>query len=263
MVMSPETGSRRAALIGACLVALCSDVAASQPARAIASVTGTIVDQIGAAVKDVEVLVLGARLSVISSERGEFRFPAIEAGRHRLIARRAGYRPDTADVELAAGDTVALWMELTQVTVMLDKVEVTETYLSPKLRGFEERRLHNIGGRFISPADIKAQAPTETSDLLRRIMGIRLADSSHVLIPVSNRGMKIVRMGTQLVPVQCTMRIAVNGFIADPSFSMNLISPMDIHGIEIYNGPASIPPEFNLATVDLYCGLIVIWTKAG
>lgn len=263
MGIPPEAGRRRGALIGACLVALCSTAAASQSGHATASVTGTIVDEAGAAVKGVEVLVIGARLSVFTGDRGEFKFPALATGPHRLIARRAGYRPDTADVELEAGDAVALWLELTQVTALLDRVDVTAEYESPRLRGFEERRLRSIGGRFVSPADIRAQAPTETSDLLRRVMGVRLADSMHVLVPVSNRGNKVVRVGQQLMSVPCVMRIGVNGFIVDPTFSMNSISPLDIHGIEIYNGPASIPPEFNRTAADLYCGLIMIWTKSG
>jgi hypothetical protein len=262
MPKSPNAAGHRAAMLATCLLALCSAPAASQQ-RATASVIGTVVDEAGGAVKGVEVVLLGTRLSALTGERGEFAFPMIDAGARRLIARRAGFRPDTADVELTEGDTLALWLELKQVSVRLDAVEVVEEYLSPRLRGFENRRLHNIGGRYVSPADIKAQAPTETSDLLRRILGIRLADSSHVLIPVSNRGSKLVRMGTQLVPVQCTMRIGVNGFLTDPSFSMNLISPNDIHGIEIYNGPASIPPEFNRTAVDLYCGIVMIWTKSG
>ncbi|MDB4890964.1 MAG: hypothetical protein JWL61_2819 [Gemmatimonadetes bacterium] len=263
MLTSPETGRRCGALISVCLVALCSTAADAQPVSATASVSGTIVDATGAAVRGVEVLVLGARLSVFSGERGEFKFSSVAAGAHRIVTRRAGYRADTTDFEFAPGDTVALWLEMKRIAVMLDEVEVTDTYESPRLRGFEQRRLHSIGGRFVTPADIKAQSPTETSDLLRRVMGVRLADSMHVLIPVSNRGDKIVRVGTQLMSVPCVMRIGLNGFITDPNFSMNLISPMDIHGIEIYNGPASIPPEFNRTAADLYCGLIMIWTRSG
>ena len=261
MDMSPETGRRRGALFSVCLVALCSSAALAQ-SRSV-SVTGTVVDATGAAIPGVEVLVLGARLKALSGERGEFTFPSIAAGTHRVVTRRSGYRADTTDVELAAGDTVALWLEMTRIAVMLDEVDVTDTYISPRLHGFEQRRLHAIGGKFVGPAEIRAQAPTETSDLLRRVMGVRLADSIHVLIPVSNRGNKVVQVGRERMSVPCVMRIGVNGFITDPGFSLNLISPLDIHGIEVYNGPASIPPEFNRTAVDLYCGLIMIWTKSG
>jgi hypothetical protein len=250
-------------LTTACLVALWSTSAVSQPGRNSARLTGTIVDETGGAVQGVEVLVVGARLRAITLERGDFAFAEVGVGAQRVIARRTGYRPDTVDVELAAGDTVAVWMELKQVVATLSEVEVKDTYVSLKLQGFEDRRLHSIGGKFIGPAEIKKQAPTETSDLLRRVMGVRLADSMHVWLPVSNRGNKIVQVGRQLMSVPCVMRIGVNGFLTDPSFSMNLISPLDIHGIEIYPGAASIPPEFNVSAVDLYCGLIMIWTKSG
>ena len=124
------------------------------------------------------------------------------------------------------------------------------------------RLRRSIGGRFVTSADIEAQAPTETSDLLRRIPGLRIADSSHVMVPVSNRGYKIVRIGQQLVTAQCVMRIGLNGFIESSSFTLDSVSPQEIHGIEIYNGPASIPVEFNAGGVDMYCGLVMIWTKS-
>ena len=72
---------------------------------------------------------------------------------------------------------------------------------------FEVRRLRGTGGHFITPSDIDAQAPTETTDLLRRVLGLRLEDSSHVLVPVSNRGFKLIAIGKRMVPVQCVMRM--------------------------------------------------------
>jgi hypothetical protein len=63
--------------------------------------------------------------------------------------------------------------------------------------------------------------------------------------------------------VQCVMRIAVNGFLKELDFAMNSIAPSDIYGIEIYAGPADIPPKFSGADADSYCGLIVIWTQSG
>jgi hypothetical protein len=42
---------------------------------------------------------------------------------------------------------------------------------------------------------------------------------------------------------------------------MNSIPPTDIHGIEIYSGPADVPPEYAGANSDSFCGLIIIWTR--
>ena len=42
---------------------------------------------------------------------------------------------------------------------------------------------------------------------------------------------------------------------------MNLPPPDQIHGIEVFAGPASIPPQYNGAANDKMCGLIAIWTR--
>ena len=252
--------------LASCLSMLLTLDVLGQPARVArtsGSVAGTVVDELGAPIPGVAIRALGGRASAMSTERGYFPMPPLASGTHQIVARRTGYLPDTVQVELTPDDSVALWVVLTRSVVTLDEVVVDAPLVAPRLAAFEARRIHSIGGRFIMPAEFEAQAPTETSDLLRRVLGLRIADSAHVMVPVSNRGYKLAQIGTRLVSVPCVMRIGVNGFIQDSGFSMNSISPNEIHGIEIYNGPSSIPPEFNAGGVDMYCGLIMIWTKTG
>jgi hypothetical protein len=253
----------RVVLIGFGFSALLSAPAFAQTARTAVSVVGTVVDETGAPIEGVGVFAIGARISTRSAERGQFQIPSLSSGKYQVVARRSGYRPDTVQVDLAPDDSVALWIVLKRLVVELRGLSVNAEYIAPRLLAFEQRRLRSIGGRFVTPADIEAQVPTETSDLLRRVPGLRMEDSSHVLVPVSNRGYKLVDIQGHLVSAQCVMRIGMNGFIEPPGFSMNSVSPKDIHGIEIYNGPASIPPEFNAGAVDMHCGLIMIWTKSG
>jgi hypothetical protein len=48
----------------------------------------------------------------------------------------------------------------------------------------------------------------------------------------------------------------------DGTFDMtNLPPPDQIHGIEVFGGPASIPPQYNGAANNKMCGLIAIWTR--
>jgi hypothetical protein len=254
----------RHVLLGCSLPLLLAREAPAQSGRpAVSVVLGTVVDEAGAPLQGVGVFALGRSVSAQSAERGQFQMPMLASGNYRMVARRAGYRPDTVDVELAPDDSVALWIVLKRLAVELRGVVVDAEYVAPRLTAFEQHRLHTIGGRFITPADIQAQAPTETSDLLRRIPGVRIADSSHVMVPISNRGYKLVDIAGHLVAAQCIMRLGLNGFLQSPTFSMNMVSPNDIHGIEIYNGPASIPPEYNAGAVDMHCGLIMIWTRSG
>ena len=253
----------RDALIGSCLWMALARAAPGQLPRASASLSGTVVDDAGAPIQGVAVYALGARANALSAERGQFQLPLLTSGTYRVVARRTGYRPDTVTVDLAPDDSAALWIVLAPALTTLRGLVVDAAYTAPRLMAFEQRRLRSIGGRFITPREIEAQSPTETSDLLRRIPGVLIVDSSHVMVPISSRGTKMVQMGRNLVAVQCMLRLGLNGFLQGPNFTMNSISPKEIHGIEIYNGPASIPPEYNGVGTDTYCGLIMIWTKSG
>ncbi len=49
-------------------------------------------------------------------------------------------------------------------------------------------------------------------------------------------------------------------FDATPAFLDNLVRPVVIAGIEVYNSPASMPLQYNFGGE---CGVIVIWTRYG
>ena len=74
------------------------------------------------------------------------------------------------------------------------------------------------------------------------MLGITVADSMHVPIINSSRGMKMATVKGRLVPVQCIVPVGLNGFVKDSYFPINSIPPGEIYGLEIYHGPASIPP---------------------
>jgi hypothetical protein len=255
----------RPVFVALAVVLILPPVVRAQAVGGPGAIAGTVVDVNGEPMAGVQVSVVGMRTGAFTGGRGQFLLPAVEAGPRQLVARRTGYRPDTVRVELEPGDRPAVWMVLERFVVELAAVDVRATaHIAARLVDFEQRRRQSIGGRFVGPEEIEAQAPTETSDLLRRVLGVHMVDSSHVLVPVSNRGLKLVPLPTGgVAAVQCVMRIALDGFLMDSNFSMNMISPKSIHGIEIYNGPSSIPPQLNAVGTDLTCGLIVIWTKSG
>ena len=44
-------------------------------------------------------------------------------------------------------------------------------------------------------------------------------------------------------------------------FSVDDISPNDIYGIELYDGPATVPRELLSLGASASCGLVMIWTR--
>jgi outer membrane receptor protein involved in Fe transport len=232
------------------------------PARRVGGVVDGVVTDSGLApLAAVTVTILQTATAVQTGESGRFRITQFPAGRHILIVRRLGFEALSAVVDISENDTLRLAFTMYAVAVTLDTTHVAATSVLDRLAGFEERRKHEVGGKYITREDITKQNPVATTDLLRRVLGISVVDSVHVPIVISSRGLKIANVKGQLVPVQCIVPVGVDGFLKDSRFAINSIPPADIHGIEIYDGPASIPPLLNGGGADRYCGLVMIWTR--
>lgn len=224
------------------------------------SITGVATDSARVPVDGADIQVDGGRWRATTDLDGRFRLEGIPDGRHVLVARRLGFAPESLSTTLA-GAPVAVSIVLHAVASELERVSVVdETVIPARLQGFEHRRGRKGEGQFITRADIERRGPAVTSDLVRRLQGLRIVDSLGVSLAVSTRGPKM--MSGRPVPVQCVMRVGVDGFIKEPYFPMNTIIPTDIHGIEVYSGAASLPPEFGGARKDAGCGLVMIWTRS-
>jgi hypothetical protein len=229
--------------------------------RGFGVVDGVVTDSSLIPLTGVAVSVLQAGVAVQTGASGRFRITRLPAGRHILVVRRLGFEALSAAVDLTENDTLRLAFTMYPVAVALDTTRVVATGVLDRLAGFDERRKREVGGKYITRQDIERQAPVVTTDLLRRVLGISVVDSMHVPVVISSRGFKISNMKGGLVPVQCILPVGVNGFLTDSHFAINSIPPADIFGIEIYDGPASVPPLLNGGGADRYCGLVMIWTR--
>ena len=208
------------------------------------------------------ILASGTRLESISDDDGAF---VLDAGIARLLTLhlvRLGYDSISVTVEAPTPSGQRFVFEMRRVAATLDTVVVAEspTVWSAKLDGFEHRRLRG-GGSYVLRAEIERRRPLHTTDLLRRISGVRVVDSMGVRLVASARGGKLVHNGTRIQNVPCVMRVGVDGQIKEWGFSADQIATEEIHGIEIYAGPATIPREFATQSADGFCGLVMIWTR--
>lgn len=228
------------------------------------TVAGIALDSARTALGGVEIQVDGGRWRAVTDDRGMFRVEGVSAGSHRLVGRRIGLAPDSVTMTVTEGHTSDVRLTLRPSATELGAVDVVDSRVVPaRLQGFEERRARNRnGGHFMTRVDIERIMPSTTSDLLRRFQGVKVVDSMGVSLAVSARGPKMTMVSGRPVPVQCVVRIGVDGSLKEPYFAMNSIPQGDIHGIEVYAGAATIPPEFNGARRDASCGLIMIWTRS-
>jgi hypothetical protein len=56
------------------------------------------------------------------------------------------------------------------------------------------------------------------------------------------------------------MQLGVDGELRY-GFNLDTLAPEDIHGIEVYPGPATVPAEFASMRGTSRCGLVMGWTR--
>lgn len=59
----------------------------------------------------------------------------------------------------------------------------------------------------------------------------------------------------------CVMRLTLDGVVMPALSDIDAIIPKDVYGIEIFSGPARLPPELAGLRTDNWCGVIAIWTR--
>jgi len=221
-------------------------------------------DATDAPVPDVRVTIVGRERDGAPDARGRFLYVAPRPGTVAIVLRRLGYVPGALEVNVPAGDTTRVTFAMTAAPQTIATVDVRDTLTSASslLRELDRRALNHAGGaRYITRTEIETRRPTRVSDLLRRIPSITLVDSAGVLTAISQRSRKPVLNGATLDLAPCPLQVAVDGDLKEWGFAVNSLAPEEVHGIEIYPGPSSIPAEYASLRRDASCGLIMIWTR--
>lgn len=234
-------------------------------------------DQTSTPLAAVNVSLMGTAIRLMTDARGRFELTAERSADFVLSLKRLGYQPASSVVSLTLGDTTRLSFFLRPAALTLDPVNVAARgeSRSARLAGFDRRRAHHINGDFITRAVIEQQHTTVTTNLVRIIPGVTVLDSSGTRLLASMRGgrptdRRVIKDmagrrqivdGFDLAP--CYLAIGIDGVLQEWGFSIDQISPLDIEGIEVYQGPASIPRELMASQSDGYCGVVMIWTRAG
>ncbi len=225
-----------------------------------ALVVGTVVDRTtGLPLSGVAVSATGATGGAASDDEGFFSLQ-VPGGRIALGLSRAGYVAGGVDTTAADGDTLRIRFTMISSAAKgaqpLATVAVTEKgggLPTPFLR----RKDMKGGGRFFVAEDIKKLNPPHTPGLLQRITGgmIMYTNGSAVLVTTRSQAM----MGPS---TSCPYSIIINDLTMPTDFDLRGIKTEDLLGVEVYNGPSSIPLELGgTSGSDLTCGLVVIWTK--
>ena len=143
----------------------------------------------------------------------------------------------------------------------LETVTIVEERRSLRMLEFEQRRRQGWGF-FITGEQIEQRNLPVAADYLRFAPSISLAPSPQPsgnpeLVAISKReGGSIYGDGAGA----CAMQVVIDGVPMPARFPLALLpTPKEIAGIEIYNGPATVPAQFS--GIDRRCGMILVWTK--
>lgn len=277
------------AVCAAVLVVLAVRLGAQTPA--VRSIVGVVTsDSAGShGVGDVDVAIPALNLAARTNWLGEFRFARVPLGTYVVEARRIGYRPVSDSARVVATGDAHLDFVIDRKAVTLDSVVstamATRTYISPALRGFEERMNAHSGGSFIAESTLRKNEDHKLPEVLTsRLGGLSLhrsprGDETYAFSSRSGSAQCGVFQGckgpdgrplqyNQFVPQLCYVTVFMDGvrFGLEPKFvnrdnpppNLNSLNVHDLAGVEYYPGSASVPMQF---ANDNPCGTLLLWTR--
>lgn len=208
------------------------------------------------------VTIMGMKSTAVTAPDGAFAIALVPSGTRVLQVKLIGYTSVMMVVNVASRDTAHVSVTLAVAAVPLEPVQVTgkpESRL-PAMRGFEERRAR-AQGHFLNRDEILVMQPRRFTDVLRRIPGVQLQRVSGPY--EQGEAVRMSRTIGVMGPRACPVLYYMNGTPFPVTGDVpidHFIDPGEVAAIEVYSGMSQIPPEFNSASHNARCGVIVIWT---
>ena len=175
---------RRASLEAVLLLVVCTGTARAQQVRF--RVTS---DTLDTPVPRAQVVSLNDRAVWRTDDDGRILLTVVHAGPNIFTIRHIGLAPITMTLEVPEHGTRAVHVIMAPAPQRLDTMTIKALAAEPQLSAFDERRMHNAGGHFITWADIERQQPRETIDMFRRVLGVEVIRVNAAPTIVSTRGM--------------------------------------------------------------------------
>jgi TonB-dependent starch-binding outer membrane protein SusC len=227
------------------------------------TIAGRVTDATTAGpVNNAQVVVAGVNRGTLTDAQGNFVLVNVPAGEHQLQVRSVGFRSFTRSVQVAAGGTTRLDIELSVSAVALDEIVV-----SGRATGTARREIgSSMAG--INVADLETAPVSSMSQLLQaRAPGVNILPAGGQ----AGQGSRIMLRGIASISQSNTPVVYVDGVRMDnssyagirttgPSWSgFDDINPQDIESIEIIRGASAA----TLYGTEAAAGVINITTRRG
>jgi hypothetical protein len=260
----------------AALLPLAGDVLGqAQPGTTTTLVVRVLDDATGRPVAGAQVTVSGAGVGASTDRKGTVRLEGIPPGGRTVTVSSLGYAADSVQVAFEAGTPVQAELRLAPQPVSLKGIIAAGEPGDRALlaNGFYQRA--RLGGATFIAGERLAGVARKTNRLtsaLENVPGLHVVPNKHGtgMILVSTRG--VVSFNKQCYPIVYLDGIRANydvtrggsskgGFdsMSDDA-DLNQLMPLnDVAGIEVYQGAANVPYEYERNP----CGVVLVWTKRG
>jgi TonB family protein len=151
------------------------------------------------------------------------------------------------------GETRSLAITIDRLVPELSAVVVKGTRRQPtgEFGGFYDR-VGNGFGYFVTRDQIERRNPSNVTDLMRSVPGVRLISTRYVQRAVRLRNAN----------ANCPPQFWMDGIRLGEEYDMDFLDPASVEGIEVYS-MASVPARFMVGPERRICGTIVMWTRQG
>ncbi len=208
------------------------------------SLSGSVVDSLGAPLANAEVRVDGTALRTVTDERGRYRLAGVPAGARTVRALLLGYRIATRAVTVAADDEVEANLTLTLAPILIGEVLVGS------------RAPHTAADELAVPVDlydretIARQGTTETGQVLQALSPSvnfprqSVTDATDVVRPFTLRGLSpdhtlVLLHGWRRHPTAVVNTFAYGTGAGSSGVDLNAIPASAIDRIEVLRDGAS------------------------
>ncbi len=204
----------------------------------------------------------GGRAFATTDSGGVVRL-TVSAATRQVHLTRLGYAPRW--LELPDASALSLDVVIAPAVHTLGEVAVEAKALPnvpERLREFEERRASKRSAVFITRPEIVKRNTNRLTDLFRGIAAVKVADSAGVRVVVSARSVlpRINSTGGSELRY-CLLRVIVDGQPKETGFPLDLIEANEVYGLEVYQGPSTVPMQYASYGRDANCGVILVWTR--
>jgi hypothetical protein len=238
-------------------------------------IIGAFDEMSGQPLAGVEITETATGTSVLTSSTGSANLGLIVPKGGEIRLRKIGFEEQTMTVSMTPADTAPITVIMKKVAELPAVVtkDAAPKYISPVLRGFEERRKNHTSGYFIDETVLRKEDNRPLGNvLMAHAPGavVKQVSSANFLLKsprCSNGGQPDVYVdGVPLAHLDDPRwRIPSRNRSTNPPdpreypIDLNQFQVQDLAGVEFYPDNATMPVQFSRTSAG--CGALFLWTR--